>query len=472
MVRTLLLLFLSINIQIIHAQNNEWVYHHPDFIKNELTYLFKELQTKHPGFYRYQSPAIVDLKIDSILRTIQTPMTALEVLRLVKPVIADIGCLHTGVSLLEDVEEKLNQIPNCLPFLLHFDENKSYVSTTYKADSAIEVGMEILGINGRKMTSIRNQLMQNIPMDGHIESGKLLLLQYRFPLWYRSMVEDTTVFSIEVKTPKGEVETLKVEGVLASVFPTYEQVVTDKLELVIHANTAILTIPSFSKSYHRRNGQKMKKEIKAFFKQIHQENISNLIVDLRGNTGGSDSNAADFTSYFFDSPFRYWDRIEVAEPIAHDIKGAARLFYSKPKQQDSIWLWQKSAWFTKEFDFYETQKPAKYAFSGQTFVLTDGLCMSSCADVAAILKHNRKAIFIGGETGGGYQGNTSGLIPEEPLECGISVSVPLLKYFNAVNPDVNIGRGTIPDFAVSPNWEHTLEGKDVVLEKALKLVNE
>ncbi|MFK7904811.1 MAG: S41 family peptidase [Chitinophagales bacterium] len=464
MTKTLFLLLISLQIC---AQTT-----HPDSIRNELRYLFTELQTKHPGFYRYQNPEEIDPKIDSVLAQINAPMTPLEVYRLMKPLIAEIGCLHTSVTLLEEEEAKLNELPNCAPFLPFFEGDKTYISKTFDAESILQVGMEILRINGRDIAAIRDDLVRNVPMDGHIQSGKLLLLQHRFPLWYRNVLEDTTAFVVEVKTPEGEVQTLEVAGVLADVFPTFDEVVNKPLSLKIDSETAILQIASFAKSYHRGQGQKMKKEIKNYFRQIQKQNIQNLIVDLRGNTGGSDSNAADFASYFFDAPFRYWDRIEVAELMAKDIKGIARLFYSKPKQQDSIWLWRKSAWFTREFDFYQTQKPAKHAFDGQVIVLIDGLCMSSCADVAAILKHNKKAVFIGGETGGGYQGNTSGLIPEEPLKCGISIFVPLLKYVNAVDNGVNFGRGTMPDREISPTWEDTLEGRDVVLEKALEVIEE
>jgi len=42
--------------------------------------------------------------------------------------------------------------------------------------------------------------------------------------------------------------------------------------------------------------------------------------------------------------------------------------------------------------------------------------MSSCADVVAILSYNKKALFIGDETGGGYQGNNSGMTPETKVQ--------------------------------------------------------
>lgn len=67
--------------------------------------------------------------------------------------------------------------------------------------------------------------------------------------------------------------------------------------------------------------------------------------------------------------------------------------------------------------------------------------MSSCADVAAILSYNKKAIFIGQETGGGYQGNNSGMIPDSKMQpFNFTLSVPLQKYFNYVDTSKNIGR--------------------------------
>ena len=113
---------------------------------------------------------------------------------------------------------------------------------------------------------------------------------------------------------------------------------------------------------------KAKQDFKEFiaktFSSLKQNNIQHLIIDLRDNSGGSDPYAALFTSYFFDQPFRYWNRIEVTEAIAKEITGLAKAFYKKPIQQDSVWLWQKGK-HTDEFDFYEEQKPAKNNYAGK-----------------------------------------------------------------------------------------------------------
>jgi C-terminal processing protease CtpA/Prc len=207
------------------------------------------------------------------------------------------------------------------------------------------------------------------------------------------------------------------------------------------------------------------------FLELASKNIRNLIIDLRDNTGGSDPFAAYFTSYFFDKPFRYWDRIEVTEAIAKEIKGPAiKLFYYKPVRKDSSWLWLKGK-HVDDFDFYEVQKPAINNFKGRTYILINGFCTSSCADVAAVLSYNKKALFIGQETGGGYQGNNSGMIPETKVDpFGFKLTVPLQKFYNYVDTSKNIGRGTMPDHPLSMTIEDILKGDDMEMAFAVDLI--
>jgi C-terminal processing protease CtpA/Prc len=232
----------------------------------------------------------------------------------------------------------------------------------------------------------------------------------------------------------------------------------------------ILTIHSFAKSMIEKGNQHFKPFIDKVFSELKDKYIERLIVDLRDNTGGSDPYAAYFTSYFFDKQFRYWDRIEVTEPIAKQIKGIAlKAFYRVPVQKDSVWLWQKAR-HTDEFDFYTEQNPAKNYYNGKTYVLINGFCMSSCADVAAVLSFNKKAVFIGEETGGGYQGNNSGMMPETRVEpFHFMLAVPLQSYYNAVDLTNHSGRGVMPDYPVNPGLQDILNGGDPFMSRAIDL---
>ncbi|MEM6632606.1 MAG: S41 family peptidase [Bacteroidota bacterium] len=444
----------------------------PDSIKQEWHVLFTEYTQKHPGFYRYNEKAAFDKQIQETLEGIQDSLNELEVYRIMKPLIAQIGCLHTGISLSEKTENLLNKESNCIPLEVYHFQGRVYSVGNLGMmgmKKGIPLGSELLTINGRAVKEIYSQILRSIPMDGYNETGKRAILNQRFGVWYRNMVEVKQEFEVSYSF-EGKTFSRNLKGVNASLFPRFETRMSDSLSWKFQDSYALLRIPSFAQSYHKTQKQNFRKEIRKGFQILREQRIPNLIVDLRGNTGGSDSHAAYFASFLFEEVFRYWDRIEVSPPIAKDIKGINRLFYGKPEQQDSVWLWKKSGFFTREFDFYEVQQPAKFFFSGNIYVLIDGLCMSSCSDVAAILHYNHKAIFIGEETGGGYQGNTSGLIPEEQLPIGIYFSFPLLKYVNAVDSDTFQGHGTIPDDPVLIPVEAYIKGEDLVLKKAIEYI--
>jgi C-terminal processing protease CtpA/Prc len=324
-------------------------------------------------------------------------------------------------------------------------------------------------VNGKPVAAIIPQLMGAIPADGYNVSEKILLLQYKFAEWYRAICEVTDHFTITVGTAQEEKEH-KLKGVHDTVFPVPASLQGERLSFRLRDSLAVLTVRSFAGSDIKAAGQHYKSFLKRAFKQLDRYKVPHLIIDLRYNTGGTDANAVLLCSYLMKEPYRYWDRIEVTRPFAESIKGLARIVYRKPIPTDSLYQWRKSL-FTREFNFYKSQHPAKHNYKGKVYVLINGLCLSSCSDLSAVLSHYKRAIFVGQETGGGYQGNTSGLMPKVKLPTGLIVTVPLLKYTNAVNPDVNFGRGTMPDHPVMLTPEAFTGGLDAEMEYTINLIN-
>jgi C-terminal processing protease CtpA/Prc len=390
-----------------------------------------------------------------------------------KPIITKIHCLHSGISLPKEYKDYLNQQPNLFPFQVYFTDNKAYVVKNYSATTSILAGDEIISINGQSIDKITSQLFSLIPSDGYNLTMKYRTLYLQFPSWYRS-IDLSESFATVIKQNNIEkiyqIRGAKFNDIVQDGF-LREPARAKQLEFKIENNIGFLTIHSFAQTDIKRAKQDFKEFIDQTFTEIKTNKIQSLIVDLRDNSGGSDPYAAYFTSYFFDKPFRYWDRIEVTDAIAKEIKGVAlKLYYRNPIQKDSIWLWQKAK-HVHDFDFYEEQKPAQNNFNGKTYVLINGFCMSSCADVAAILSYNKKAIFIGQETGGGYQGNTSGMIPDSKVPLfDFTLTVPLQKYFNSVDTLKNIGRGTMPDYAVNMTINEILKGEDKELQTTIDLI--
>lgn len=445
---------------------------HPDSLQRWTKSIMSGISEKHPGFYRYTPKARFDHLIDSTVLTIQDSLTELEYYRKLKPLFAQIGCLHTGITLSKEYEAYLNNSSTLIPIEIFIDERKRVLITkTYDKDQSIQIGCEVVSINSRPISDILNILLNAIPADGFNQTEKILLLNHRFSFWYQSIMEVAQAFEIQVKMNE-VTKTYTLRGVTKDVFPTLESLESNfkkPLEFEVTNGIGILKVHSFAKSTHKKYDQDFKHFIKATFEQIQREGIQNLIVDLRYNTGGTDGNAVYLARHFFDSPFRYWDRIEVTEAIAKEIKGLNRLFYKKPKQVNDSYHWKK-IWMTTEFDYYEPQKPAKRNFIGKTYLLTNGLCMSSCSDFVAVLAHNRKALVVGQETGGGFQGNTSGMMPTAKIPTGLMVTIPLMKYTNAVDPSRNWGHGTTPDYELPLTFTNWVEKKDVELEFVLNLI--
>jgi hypothetical protein len=467
-------LFVLLAVQL-HAQKKEEFdpdrKFHPDSLKQWTKDVMDELRKKQPGFYRYTSKQRFDFLIDSTCNTIHDSLTELEFYRKLKPLIAQIGCLHTGVTLSAEYQEYLAKTSTLFPFEIFIDTDKKVFVTKNHSGEPAPVKGELLSINGSPIGDIVKKLLAAIPSDGYNETEKILLLNHRFTFWYQTMIEATDRFNVAIRTSDG-VTNYQLKGVSKELFPSLESLESNyekTLEFEIHDKIGILKVHSFAKTDIKSRGQNFKKFMKRSFKQLKEEDVKDLIIDLRYNTGGSDPNAVLLSSYLFDAPYRYWDRIEVTEDLAREVKGLAKIIYGKPVRKDSTYIWKKSK-FTREFDFYEMQYPSKNNFKGNVYLLTNGLCMSSCGDFTAIVSHNRKATVIGQETGGGYQGNTSGIMPTTKIPTGLVITVPLQKYTNSVDLDRNFGHGTIPDHVAAPGLNDWIEKKDVEMEYAMKLI--
>lgn len=470
----ILFILLTKNLSAQEIQFNPGKKYQPDSLRSWTTSVMKGTSEKHPGFYRYTSKENFDNLIDSTVNTITDSLTELDYYRKLIPLIAQIGCLHTGLSLSKEYQSYIDKTPTLIPIEIFIDSSKRILITKdYDVNQDIQIGSEVISINGRSITNILNILLKAIPSDGINQTEKILNLNHRFAFWYQAIIEVTQTFELEVKI-NGVNTTFKLKGVTKDAFPSLKSLETNyakTLEFEVVDKIGILKVHSFAKTAVKEKGQNFKKFMKSAFKTMEEEKIGNLVLDLRYNTGGTDGNAALLASYFFDRPFRYWDKIEVTEGIAQEIKGLNRLFYRKPLKVGSSFKWRK-IWLTKEFDYYETQKPSRNNFKGKTFIITNGLSMSSCSDFTAILSHNKKAIVVGQETGGGFQGNTSGMIPTAKIPTGLQLTIPLQKYTNAVDLTKNFAHGTIPDYEVTPTFDNWINKKDPEMELVLKLINE
>jgi hypothetical protein len=117
------------------------------------------------------------------------------------------------------------------------------------------------------------------------------------------------------------------------------------------------------------------------------------------------------------------------------------------------------------------KEPKPNVFTGKLYVLMNGICFSSAADLVSDLKKTTEAVFIGEETGGTYEGPTGG--------DNIVIQLPNSKIMVRMSPNIQIGymyqkhpigRGVLPTHAIKYTIKDILEERDLEMELAKRLI--
>ncbi|TWV92977.1 S41 family peptidase [Chitinophaga pinensis] len=208
---------------------------------------------------------------------------------------------------------------------------------------------------------------------------------------------------------------------------------------ITNDKTGILTIRTFAYT----DLQEAKPDYPAFleqsFRQLKKAGIKRLIIDLRDNGGGRDAYGVLLYSYLSKMPFRYY---LYQEKDKKKLSGRPGLGLQHP--------------VALHYDY-----PVAVLISGQTF--------SAAAEFCAVAYSNDRAVFIGEETGGAYEGNHSGQLIETKLPFSkVSIWIPTVKYVMDVRKPQQTGHGILPNKPVQASVDAYLQQEDTVMQEALQ----
>ena len=413
-------------------------------LREDFSFFRNALQKEHAGLYRYKDKAILDRLFDSCFVALDRSMSQLEFARSIMYLVSVIEDGHTGTNIPRLLMHYYGENEKMFPAWVLFIDKKAYVLCSRMNELA--AGTEILSIENKQVSEIRQKLFGYLPSDGKIEAKKQQTLNNgAFPFLYNWIFGNKDSFVVKYKTQEGKIKTTNIHAQLLKDFECdngNESNTTKDLQLdFLQGNTALLTIKTFDDN--RLSGkQPFRDFLDASFKEIDSKKATKLIIDLRKNAGGTDAYGALLYSYLTSKPFKY--------------------FLSVESTTNKISL--------KDNSLLGLQQPQNNPFTGEVYFLTSGLSFSTTADFCSIAKSNNRGKFIGEETGGGYYGNTSGTTTKLELpNSKIEIIIPKFKYVNDVKKTNYKDRGVIPDYIITPTIDDVISHKDVQLDFAIKL---
>ncbi len=349
--------------------------------------------------------------------------------------------VHTGI---------LNDIEPFLPFSVIIAENNVYVDGDFTDNAAFERGDRILSINGRMIGDILRTLLDCTPTDGHITTYGMRKIESNFPWYYHFYVEQASEFEIEFEparktgpqriTVKALTNTQRKENAYKKKpkQPAKESTMDDFYTLSFTDDYALFTLKSFDFRLVDKFNIKAKDFYSEVFTEIKESYPKNLVIDIRGNTGGRNAFGEGIV------PFIMQD------------------------ETDAPFLKQNISWSGKRTTD-KVPKPHKNRFEGNIYVLIDGYTFSNGGVIARYLKEFGNARFYGEEGGMRYEGFVAGSKEYVTLpNAQIRIGIPRYdKVFPPSTKQTTTNRGLLPDVTITRSIQDRLDDKDPVLEAVL-----
>lgn len=445
---------------------------HADSLRQDFNFFRDNMIRKYPSLYRYSDKIKMDHLFNSSYNSIHEGTSDLEFYKTIKILLSQIKDGHLYCSLPPDIEKYRAEKALFFPVELRFINRKGYVYLS--PGSQIPAGSEIISINQRPFKKIIAELFKYIVSDGNIETKKYRILNDYFYFYYFIAFGETTYFDVDYKLADGQIKKTRIKADLE------KNIIKDNnddsrkplLDFAVKPHQiALITIKTFDRAL-------LKVDFNAFlkdtFKKIKELHIEKLIIDLRGNGGGRDTYGSILYSYLANKPFKYYSSLQTVskeldyDKFRSDISSYNDLTPSMVKNigNDQYVLAEEA------HPNLKTIYPVGH-YIGKVLFIIDGLSFSTTAEFCAIAYSNKRGDFVGEETGGTYEGNTSGvqadlMLPNTKME----VSFGTVKYKMSVNNGTARGRGIIPKYKFQPTIQDLIHKKDTGLAYAIELANQ
>jgi hypothetical protein len=442
----------------------------------------------HPGLYRYCTRKEMQANFDRLrmdwaqCRGVDDAYVALSEFT------AKVKCGHTYPNFFNQEPSIVNAVfsgNNRVPFYFRWLYGHMVVLKDFTPAGSLPKGTEIEKIDGIPCVRILKRLMTIARADGANDDKRRAYLSVTgddrfeaFDIYLPLMFSiPPGKFTFVVRDLRGKLRTVSTRALSmedrASAYRKAAPAVPWRL--LVKGRYAILTMPTWQMYDGKWDWQTY---LRTCFAKLKKSSVGSLIIDLRGNEGGS-SVGDVLAGYLVSKPLRLENYHQYTRYAKVD--PALRPYLDTWDRSFDDW----SKWTGKpvrveaghnsflpmsrfEPEDGDVIQPQADRFGGRVFVLVDSSNSSATFEFENLVQTHRLAKLVGEPTGGNLRGINGGAfyflhLPNSHLE----VDLPLIGQFpTAAEPD----RGLQPDTPVYPTRADIAAGRDVVLERVRRLI--
>jgi hypothetical protein len=456
----------------------------PEQLQKDYELFRNILEESHPSLYWYTPKDSVDYYFEVGASRLKDSLPEYKFRNVLSYVLAKIRCGHTSVRASKAATKYSDRVRSWM-FPLSVKAWKDTVvitSNLSRRDTNVMRGVLLKSIDNKPISVIIDSMFQQLSADGYNTTHKYQTISNGGV--FRSMYG--SIYGLKSKTPIEYIDiagvhrkadlSLGIQAVDTAAIRRRKEHPTPKkerkkailqsqrnLRLDTSLNTAFLEVNTFASGNHLRSF------FKSSFKKIHQQGIQNIVVDLRGNGGGSVLLSNLLTKYISDKPFKIADTL-----FAMKRKSRYRQYENNyfVNHLFLLFLTHKRSDGHYHFTHYENKyfKPKKKNhFDGTTYILTGGNTFSAATLFTKALVDQPKVIVVGEETGGGAYGNSAWLIPDVTLpNTKVRFRVPLFRL--VIDKNAQKGRGVMPEVEAGPSVNAIRKNEDYKMSKALEMI--
>ncbi len=414
------------------------------------------LESKEGTLDMHLSSDSISYYLDRLQLELSDDKSDLEEFKLYSEMIARLNCGHTQVLNNSKIQTEWLLEQKSLPIDMYLVDRHlvvgeiiqdDYESTIRDNDpmggpSEIPVGSEILSIDERTVPEMMDGISKYLSGDEGAIGFKYYQAQELFE-FYRHLAFPLNKDSVEVTyiTPKSDTVTKYMQPGKAPIHSMNRRLMKASEDYINNeGNVGKFKIVNDKYGYFRfttfsqSSGAEYDEFLESSFRKLKKNDIDQLVVDLRGNTGGVMQ--YDFIKYFVGGDVNI-GRYVIAKPF----KGLDNKYVKKmnlPFIRYAFLSWSqkrsvKNGTFNNGTVFTDAVDD-DLRFKGKVCVITDEGTFSSAAILACHLKTLAQAKIVGRPAGGSfYSGNAGTLLVKLP-ESGLLISVNPNTFYSQLQP--------------------------------------